>query len=228
MNLSTATRRAAAALLLCAAAAPARALTVNDMFDNYVPEEVGSALYLAMTTEAYRHLLAGREAQAHCITQNLVIRRDKSGKEVVPKPLSQLLDALNGLRERDDRYVEDYVLGAVKQFCEKAPALKRNQKPDVARLSVSAFFMLPTDKERSVMLTFATSTQAFRMQVTGERTRGDCVIEALLPQKDAQGRVVEPAGLRQLAAQLTANRASRDQSVESYVWGSINHHCPAS
>ncbi|MGE0744595.1 MAG: hypothetical protein AB7K86_05080 [Rhodospirillales bacterium] len=228
MILSTAGRCVAALLLLLAAAGTARALTINDMFDNYVAEEVGSALYLAMTTEAYRHMLAGREAQAHCISQNLVIRRDKAGKEIVPKPFAQLLEALNGLRERDDRYVEDYVLGAVKQFCEKAPALKRNQKPAVARLPVSSFFMLPTDKERSVMLTFATSTQAFRMQVTGERARGDCVIEKLLPQKDAQGRMVEPAGLRQLAAQLAANRTSRDQSVESYVWGSINHHCPAS
>lgn len=227
MILSTARRTIAALIVLLAGAASARALTIDDLFDNYVPEEIGSALYLAMTTEAYRHLLAGRGADAQCITQNLVVRRDKAGKQTVPKPLTQLLDAMKSLRERDDRYVEDYVLGAAKQFCDRAPPLKRNQKPDVARLPVPDFFMLPTDKERSVMVTLATSTQAFRMQVTGERARSDCVIRNLLPQKDAQGRSVEPEGLKRLASQLALNRGKRDQSVESYIWGSINHHCPA-
>jgi hypothetical protein len=226
MTLTTAKRLMAALVAVLAATGAAHAITINNLYEDYSRDEISSALILTMTTEAYRHLLEGREAQAQCITQNFMVRRDKAGKEVVPKPLSQLLEALNGLKDRDDRYVEDYLLGATNQFCAKAKPLRRDQKPEIFRLAVPAFFAVPTDRERSIMIFLAVSTQAFRMQVTGARARGECLMQNLLPQKDAQGRTSEPAGLKQLAAQLYQARDQRDQTVESYIWGSINHYCP--
>jgi hypothetical protein len=211
-------------LLATIMAMPAQSVSIQDFFNpdkGFTSDVRQNAERLALTTEAYRNLKAGRVTQAACIDEELTSETNL-GAPGLGGLQAHLLEA----RDRTES-VEGYILKALDISC---PA---NNK--VAQVSASApkavfqptpvrefFAKFPQGLDKIRALNLAFSTQALRTARAGFSSRGQCITTKLVVSRTAND---DGFGTPPTEFQNAAKGLANAESVEKLIIDSIATNC---